>query len=187
MMNLKSKDTARRFLPHSAPSGGVALKILPRTMLQSTMADDLSALLDAAVDGIVLIDHTGIIRVFNRAAERLFGFTATEVRVAMSRSDEEEDAALHDGYLRHYLQTRIPKIIGRGREVTARRKDGSTFPAFLSVGVAAGFESIRFVGFIQDLSARRSAEEEARRLQERLSQVSRLATMGEMASALRTS
>lgn len=154
-------------------------------MLQSTTADDLSALLDAAVDGIVLIDHTGIIRVFNRAAERLFGFAATEVvgrNVTILM--KEEDAALHDGYLRQYLQTRIPKIIGRGREVTATRKDGSTFPAFLSVGVAAGFESIRFVGFIQDLSARRSAEEEARRLQERLSQVSRLATMGEMASGI---
>jgi two-component system sensor kinase FixL len=86
--------------------------------------------------------------------------------------------------LRQYLQTRVPKIIGRGREITARRKDGTTFPAFLSVGVVADRDSLRFVGFIQDLSMRRSAEGEARRLQERLWQVSRLATLGEMASGI---
>lgn len=146
---------------------------------------DLDALLDAAVDGIVLIDHTGRIEVFNRAAENLFGFTAAEVvgrNVSMLM--QERDAALHDAHLREYLRTRIPKIIGRGREVTAQRKDGTTFPAFLSVGVVAGSDPVRFVGSVQDLSARRSAEEETHRLQERLWHVSRFATMGEMASGI---
>ncbi len=96
-------------------------------MSNSKSADDLNALLDAAVDGIVLIDHTGIVQMFNRAAERLFGFTAIEVvgrNVTILMN--EEDAGLHDTYLRQYLQTRVPRIIGRGRKVTARRKDGST-------------------------------------------------------------
>jgi two-component system sensor kinase FixL len=154
-------------------------------MPTSITADDFTALLNAAVDGIVLIDHTGIVQLFNRAAEQLFGFAATEVvgrnvTVLMN----EEDARFHDGYLKKYLQTRVPNIIGRGREVTGRRKDGTTFPAFLSVGVVASSEPLRFVGFVQDISVRRSAEEQARRLQERLGQVSRLATMGEMASGI---
>ncbi len=154
-------------------------------MANPTTASDFSALLNAAVDGIVLIDHLGNIQVFNRAAERLFGFASTEVlgrnvTVLMN----PDDARDHDQHLKQYLKTRVPKIIGRGREVTARRKDGTIFPAFLSVGVVAGSEPVRFVGFIQDLSDRRSAEEDARRLQERLWHVSRLATMGEMASGI---
>lgn len=154
-------------------------------MSKSGPADDLNALLDAAVDGIVLIDDAGIICMFNRAAERLFGFAASEVigrnvTVLMP----EEVARFHDGHLKRYLESRVPKIIGRGREVAARRKDGSTFPAFLSVGLAAGGDRVRFVGFIQDLTARRNTEEETRRLQERLWQVSRFATIGEMASGI---
>ena len=154
-------------------------------MSTPTTAYNLNALLDAAVDGIVLIDHTGIIQVFNRAAERLFGFAPAEVvgrNVTILMNDE--DARFHDSHLKRYLATRTPTIIGRGREVTARRKDGSTFPAFLSVGVVGDSDPLRFVGFIQDLTVRRDAEEEARRLQERLWQVARFATMGEMASGI---
>jgi two-component system sensor kinase FixL len=147
-------------------------------------ASDFNALLDAAVDGIVVIDHTGIIQIFNRAAERLFGFTSAEVVGRnVSVLMNPQDARHHDDHLREYVETRVPRVIGRGREVTARRKDGTTFPAFLSVGVA-GSDPVRFVGFLQDLSIRRSAEEDARRLQERLWHVSRLATMGEMASGI---
>ena len=78
----------------------------------------------------------------------------------------------------------MPHIIGKGREVTAQRKDGSVFPAFLSVGLLAGTEPPRFVGFVQDLTLRRRSEESSRRLQERLWHVSRLATVGEMASGI---
>jgi two-component system, LuxR family, sensor kinase FixL len=96
----------------------------------------------------------------------------------------EQDAESHDGHLRQYLHTRVPKVIGRGREVTARRKDGTTFPAFLSVGVVTDSDPVRFIALIQDLSIRRNAEEDTRRLQERLWHVSRFATMGEMASGI---
>lgn len=154
-------------------------------MSNPTTVNDFNALLDAAVDGIVLINDIGIIQVFNQSAERLFGFASAEVvgrnvTVLMS----PEDARHHDAHLRGYLDTGVGRIIGRGREVTARRKDGTTFPAFLSVGVTAESSPVRFVGFIQDLSTRRSAEEDARRLQERLWHVSRLATMGEMATGI---
>ena len=154
-------------------------------MRTSRRGDELHALLDAAVDGIVLIDHRGLIQSFNRAAERLFGYKAKEL---LGRSVNtlmtEEDRAAHNAHLARFLATRVPHIIGKGREVTARRKNGSTFPAFLSVGVVPEVEPPRFVGFVQDMTARRRAEDEARRLQDRLWHVSRLATVGEMASGI---
>ena len=146
---------------------------------------ELQALLDAAVDGIVVIDYLGVISNFNRSAERLFGFDASEVvgrSVSILMSDR--DAAAHDDHLARYVATRAPHIIGIGREVTARRKNGSLFPAFLSVGVVSGIEPPRFVGFVHDVTAQRAADEQAHRLQDRIMHVSRLATVGEMASGV---
>jgi two-component system sensor kinase FixL len=146
---------------------------------------ELKALLDAAVDGIIVIDHLGTIQTFNRAAERLFGYAAKEVigqnvRVLMT----EEDSESHDRFLARYLATHVPHIIGKGREVIAKRKDGSVFPALLAVGVVPEAAPPRFVGFIHDNTAQRHSETEAHRLQERLTHVSRLATVGEMASGI---
>lgn len=154
-------------------------------MTDTHTSRELSALLDAAVDGIVIIDHLGVIRSFNRAAERLFGYTSDavlgrNVTVLM----DEEDRNTHDGFLARYLASRVPHIIGRGRDVTARRKDGSLFPIHLAVGVIAGEEPPRFLGFIHDITETRRMEAESHRLQERLMHVSRLATVGEMASGI---
>jgi two-component system sensor kinase FixL len=146
---------------------------------------ELRALLDAAVDGIIIIDHLGVIRSFNRAAERLFGFTNDEVvgrNVSMLMSEEDENA--HDGHLARYVDTRAAHIIGKGRDVTVRRKDGSLFPAHLSVGAIAGEDPPRFVGFIHDITQSRRMEAESHQLQDRLTHVSRLATVGEMASGI---
>ena len=146
---------------------------------------ELQALLDAAVDGVILIDHLGHVHAFNRAAERLFGYEAQEVlgnNVSMLMA--EPDRSLHDRHLARYVATREPHIIGRGREIEARRKDGSVFPVFLSVGAVDGAEPPRFVGFVQDVSFRRRAEEDTHRLQERLTHVSRLATVGEMSAGI---
>jgi two-component system, LuxR family, sensor kinase FixL len=148
-------------------------------------SQEFQALLDAAVDGIVLIDHRGCIQAFNRAAERLFGYEAQEVlgnNVSMLMA--EPDSTAHDHYIERYITTRQPHIIGRGREVEARRKDGSVFPVFLSVGAVEGSEPPRFVGFVQDISFRRHAEENTHRLQERLTHVTRLATVGEMSAGI---
>jgi two-component system, LuxR family, sensor kinase FixL len=157
---------------------------LPIMSLQQ-QSDELQALLDASVDGIVTIDDRGHVQRFNRSAERLFGYRAEEVvgrnvNVLMT----EEDREAHDGYLARYLSTRVAHIFGKGRQVTARRKDGSVFPVWLSIGVIDGTETPRFVGFVQDLTLRRESEEQAHRLQERLWHVSRLATVGEMASGI---
>jgi two-component system, LuxR family, sensor kinase FixL len=145
----------------------------------------LQAILDAAVDGVVLIDHRGIIEAFNRASECLFGYAAAEVlgqNVSMLMPAGE--AAAHDAHIARYLRTGTPHIIGRGREVTARRRDGTEFPIFLSVGVVPGSDPPRFLGFVHDLTLRRNTEERGRLLQERLTHVSRLATLGEIASGI---
>jgi len=156
-----------------------------RTVTQQRASQELQALLDAAVDAIVVIDHLGSIQSFNRAAERIFGYQDEEVigrnvRVLMP----EEDADTHDDHLARFAASRVPHIIGKGREVKAKRKGGTEFPALLSVGAVPGAEPPRFVGFLQDVSERHRSDAESHRLQERLMHVSRLATVGEMASGI---
>jgi two-component system sensor kinase FixL len=119
---------------------------------------EIQALLDATVDAVIVIDHRGIMQIFNHSAERLFGYSAAEtlgrnVNMLMTERDREQ----HDGYLARYQRTGVPHIIGIGREVQARRKDGSIFPAFLSVGRIGSGDPPRFVGFLHDLTLRQQA------------------------------
>jgi two-component system, LuxR family, sensor kinase FixL len=146
---------------------------------------DLQALLDAAVDAIVVIDHLGSIQSFNRTAETLFGYRDQEVigrnvRMLMT----QDDGDMHDRHLAQFVATRVPHIVGRGREVRAKRRDGTVFPAMLSVGVVQGADPPRFVGFLHDVTESHRAEAESHGLQDRLMHVSRLATVGEMASGI---
>ena len=112
------------------------------------MNADLQALLDACVDAIVIIDHRGIIETFNRAACRIFGYTEDEligrnVSVLMPDPDDQQ----HDQYLERYVQTREPHVIGIGRDVVAKRRDGSQFPAALSIGEITAVASRASSGF----------------------------------------
>jgi two-component system sensor kinase FixL len=148
-------------------------------------ARDLRALLDAAVDAVIVINARGEIETFNRAAEHMFGFSAAEVlgqNISMLMPEPHRSA--HDEYLQRYERTGEARIIGYGREVQAQRRDGSVFPASLAVGRVAGAEPARFVGFIRDISARVAAERAAAQAQQRLTHVARLSTMGEMAAGL---
>ncbi len=143
------------------------------------------ALIATAVDGVVVIDAQGIVEVYNPACERLFGFAADEVvgrNVSMLMPAPYRDA--HDGYIAAYNRTGVAKIIGIGREVVGRRKDGSTFPMYLSVGEGRVEERPIFVGIIHDISDRHAAERRLRELQAELLHVSRLTAMGQMSSGL---
>ena len=136
------------------------------------------SVIESAVDGIVVIDAHGRIEAFNPAAERLFGYAEQEVvgrnvNVLMPSPYHEEHAA----YLARYLETGVPRIIGSGREVTALRKDGTTFPIHLSVGEMAILGERKFTGIIHDLSARG-------RIEERLREQTALARLGEMAAVI---
>jgi len=139
----------------------------------------LRALLDAAVDAIITIDFHGTIESVNPATERMFGYAAIELlgsNVNMLMTDEHRQH--HDGYLQRYLMTGERRIIGIGREVEARRKDGSVFPVDLAVTeFEAGGERM-FTGLIRDISDRRAAERAAQARLDTLAHAGRMADLG---------
>ena len=119
----------------------------------------LDTVLETAVDGVVLINGSGEILMFNRACERLFGYRREETlgqNVSMLMPEPYRSG--HDGFLRDYLRTGKAGIIGIGRTVTGLRKDGTTFPMGLSVGESAENGKPIFVGIIRDLTEQRQME-----------------------------
>ncbi len=151
----------------------------------SYAAPEWKALLDAAVDAIIVIDHKGRIETFNAAAEVIFGFSAQEVLGKnVSFLMPEPYRSEHDGYLDNYLETGNAKIIGIGREVQGKRQSGSIFPIGLSVGKIPTDDQPKFVGIIRDITEQKRSEEEIHHIRERLSQFGRLSTLGEMAAGL---
>jgi two-component system sensor kinase FixL len=142
---------------------------------------EIRALLDAAVDAIVIIDAAERIVEFSAAAQRLLGYTAEHVigrRVSMLMP--EPHRSKHTDYVQNYLRTGKAKIIGIGREVEALRADGSLVPIALSVGEVEKSKGRFFVAIMRDLSAQKQAEAEIRAAQNRLAHVGRFSLMGEM-------
>lgn len=156
---------------------------------ERTAADAVQALLDASVDAIVIVSCRGVIEAFSPAAERLFGYSSVEAKgnnVSLLMPEPHKSA--HDGFMERHLATGEAHIVGIGREIQARRKDGSIFPAWLAVGriqnqhpdsAAPGF-----VGFVHDLSLRHQAAEQERRSARRLAEISRLDAMAELAAEI---
>jgi PAS domain S-box-containing protein len=145
----------------------------------------MQALIETAVDGAILIDARGIVLMFNPACEKLFGYSADEVigknvKILMPEPYRHE----HDGYIANYVDSRDPKIIGSGREVLGRRKDGSTFPMDLSVGEARQDGESIFVGIIRDLTGRKRTEAELEQARGELVRVARVTTLGELTAAI---
>jgi PAS domain S-box-containing protein len=164
------------------------------------------AILATAVDAVVVIDERGVVETFNPAAERMFGFTTEEitgqnVNLLMPEPYHIE----HDGYLANYLRTGDKKIIGIGREVAGRRKDGTVFPVELAVSEARLGERRVFVGIVRDLTERKRVEEalrdsnrqleramaalqargdEIKAMSQQLWQAAKLAAVGELAASI---
>tara|TARA_R110000751_G_scaffold234229_9_gene335764 strand:- start:53668 stop:55209 length:1542 start_codon:yes stop_codon:yes gene_type:complete len=129
-------------------------------------ATKLEALLDAAVDSIITIDRNAIIQSVNKSAEELFGYQVDEfvgrnVKFLMP----EPWSSQHDTYLQQYQETGIKRIIGMGREVEGKRKDGSTFPMHLSVSEFWVDDEVFYSGIIHNMSARKDAERALERSQ----------------------
>lgn len=126
---------------------------------------ELQAVLDTAVDGIVTINQDGIIQQANHAIARLFGYTVDQmigqhIRILMT----ETDGAHHDAYVKAYLEGGPSRVIGRGREVVAKRRDGTTFLAWLSIGRMELPSGLHFTGMVRDVTHERMAEFELHRL-----------------------
>jgi two-component system sensor kinase FixL len=153
--------------------------------IEPSGAVQLDPVLDAMIESMIVIDEKGMIERINKATTDMFGYTTEEllgqsIGLLMTKPDESH----HAGYLERYHQTGKKRIIGKGREVQAQRKDGSQFPAEIAVGEVRSGGTVRFVGLIRDLTAHRQVEEEALRRREEMVNVSRLSMMGEMAAAM---
>jgi two-component system sensor kinase FixL len=170
-------DRAGRIVGASA----IARDVSARKQAERQIRGDdelLRSIVESAVDGIVVINARGEIEAFNQAAERLFGFTRGEaigrnVSMLMPAPFDTE----HDRYIERYLQTGEAKIIGKGREVTGRRKDGSTFPLHLSVGEMSVSGRRMFIGILHDLTTRVEMEAQLR-------EQAALVRLGEMAAVI---
>ena len=151
----------------------------------SENARRLRAILDTAVDAIVTIEESGVIESVNPATERLFGYTRDElvgrnVSALMPSPHREE----HDRYIADYLRTGNARIIGIGREVEARRKDGSVFPVDLAVSEVRLPGRRLFTGIIRDLTERRELEAQAGLRLDDAAHTARLLELGEMCSGI---
>lgn len=145
----------------------------------------LQSILQTVPDAMIIIDEQGRVESLSATAERLFGYAKSEVvgrNVDMLMASPHHEQ--HDAYLKRYLATRERRIIGIGRVVTGRRKDGSTFPMHLTVGELQSADRHYFTGFIRDLTDQQLTESRLRELQSEVTHMSRFMALGEMASTL---
>ncbi len=152
---------------------------------QNISGSAIDALMDAAVDAIIIIDSQAHIKRFNLAAEQMFGYREQEVRGHnVKLLMPEPHHSLHDGYIQRYGETGKAAIIGQGREVIGLRKDGEEFPMMLSVGEIEQSDDELYVGIIRDLSDMHAAQEKVRQLEEQLLHADRLVILGELTAGI---
>lgn len=145
----------------------------------------LRSILQTVPDAMIIIDERGRIESLSTTAERLFGYEADEacgrnVSLLMPSPYREQ----HDAYIGRYLETGERRIIGIGRIVVGRRKDGTTFPMHLTVGELRTGDRHHFTGFIRDLTDQQLTEDRLKELQSEVTHMSRFTALGEMASTL---
>jgi len=132
----------------------------------------MRAVLENAVDAIITIDEGGAIVSFNPAAERIFGYPASD---AIGKNVDilvpEPHKSRHGEYIRRYLSTGIARVIGIGREVEGQRKNGERFPLELGVSEILIENQRLFTGIVRDISHRKQVEEELRRHRDNLEQL----------------
>lgn len=182
------------YMPHRDKDGvvdGLFIMAVDLTE-QHRLADALAAeaqrsktVLDTAVDGIITIDANGRISSANPASERMFGYTQEEMlgrNVSMLMPSPHHER--HDDYIRQYLASGQKRIIGIGREVQGRRRNGEVFPMELAVGEFIEQGEHYFTGFTRDISDRKRAEQQARERLSQLAHVTRVSALGDLAAGL---
>ncbi len=145
---------------------GTIRDVSDREQAQQEMRDSeakMRAILDNTVDGMITIDENGRIETFNRACTIIFGYKPEEVlgqNVKMLMPDPYYSE--HDDYLKKYNSTGVNQIIGVGREVEGKRKDGTIFPLDLSVSEVRVKDRTIYSGIVRDITERKHAEEKLR-------------------------
>lgn len=147
--------------------------------------EDLHALIDTVPDAMVVSDRNGVIIGFSRGAEAMFGYSESDVAgknvtLLMPAEDDEK----HDQYIKRYIETGEPRIIGIGQVTTARRKNGHVFSINLNIGELTIGGQKTFVAHIHDLTEKRQTEQKLHTLLDELAHVTRIASMGSLASSL---
>jgi len=145
----------------------------------------LDSMMETVPDATIVIDEGGVIKSFSRVAEQMFGYTAEETigrNIKMLMPDSY--AMRHDAAIADYLVTGERKVIGKTRELTARRADGSLIPVELNVGEARIGDERIFTGIIRDVSGRLFEEQRVSELSAELAHISRQRAMSELAADL---
>lgn len=132
-----------------------------QTQKTEQQAETFHTLAKTAHEAIFLIDIHGIIKFINPSAEAMFGYSAAElleknIKLLMPSPHRER----HDDYITTYLKSGIKNIIGTGRQLVGRRKDGSQFPMYLSVGEIHLTHTHLFAGLIMDMSTQQRLQRE---------------------------
>jgi len=135
-------------------------RVIERTDELDNSRAHIQAILDTAVDGVITIDKKGTVLSVNQAVKNIFGFDESEllgrnINVLMPEPYYSE----HDGYLESYNSGNAPKVLGIGREVKGKRKNGEIFHLELGVSEVKAGNDIFFTGIVRDISRRVKAEE----------------------------
>lgn len=130
----------------------------------------MRAIFDGAADGIITTDPDGFTTTWNRAAERIFGYSADEAR------------GMNVTIL--MPETHLARIGQTSREVVGRRKDGTTVPLDLAVNEFHDGKCSGFIGIVRDITRRKRAEHDARQHQLELARVLRVSLVGELGASL---
>ena len=156
-----------------------------RTAPSTVSQARLLSVLETAADGIIVIDDSGAILIFNKACEAMFGYPAADVLGQNIKLIMPAEYAVdHDTYIDNYKRTGVKRIIGIGREVRGRHCDGTVFPLELSVGEATTPMGRQFIGILRDLRPRKESEARLAELQSELVHLARVSAIDEMGAAI---
>lgn len=145
----------------------------------------LQSILTTIPDAMIVIDEQGYIILFSKTAEEMFGYRESEI---LGKSVDilmpESYRISHQTFVNHYLETGVKQIIGTGRTLKARNKEGAIFPIQASIGEVRAAGQRRFTGFFNDLTEKQQTEAQLQTLQLDLQHASRVSDVGTLASSL---
>lgn len=144
-----------------------------------------AGVLETASDGIIVVDDKCRVLAFNRSCESLFGYSYHEVigrDVKMLVPDDV--ASQDDDQFVTYLKQGASHLIGQGRELIARHRDGTLLPIEVSIGESQTPAGRQFIGILRDIRSRKAAEERVNQLQAQLVHMARVSAINEMGAAI---